>query len=83
MVKDIMSKERKSMDGAIEALKRELSKVRTGRASVSLLDEVRVDYYGTPTPLNQVGTLSVPEARLITIQPLGKESVAGDRKGHL
>jgi len=72
MVKDIISKERKSMDSAIDALKRELSKVRTGRASVSLLDEVRVDYYGTPTPLNQVGTLSVPEARLITIQPWEK-----------
>ena len=72
MVKDIMTKARKSMDGAIDALKRELSKVRTGRASVSLLDEVRVDYYGTPTPLNQVGTLSVPEARLITIQPWEK-----------
>ncbi|WP_321531956.1 ribosome recycling factor [uncultured Desulfuromonas sp.] len=72
MVKDILSKERKSMDGAIDAFKRELSKVRTGRASVSLLDEVCVDYYGTPTPLNQVGTLSVPEARLITIQPWEK-----------
>ena len=72
MVKDVMSKARKSMDGAVEAFKRELAKVRTGRASVSLLDEVRVDYYGTPTPLNQVGTLAVPEARLITIQPWEK-----------
>jgi ribosome recycling factor len=63
MVKDILAVAQKSMDKAIEALRRELSKVRTGRASVSLLDDVRVDYYGTPTPLSQVGTLSVPEAR--------------------
>jgi ribosome recycling factor len=72
MIKDVMSKARQSMDGAIDALKRELTRVRTGRASVSLLDEVRVDYYGTPTPLNQVGTLAVPEARMITVQPWEK-----------
>ncbi|PLX96868.1 MAG: ribosome recycling factor [Desulfuromonas sp.] len=72
MIKDVMSKARQSMDGAIDALKRELTRVRTGRASVSLLDEVRVDYYGTTTPLNQVGTLAVPEARMITVQPWEK-----------
>ena len=48
---------------------------RTGRASVSLLDDVRVDYYGTPTPLNQVGTVAVPEPRLITIQPWEKNLI--------
>lgn len=57
------------MDGAIEHLKRELSGLRTGRASLSLLDSIRIDYYGTPTPLKQVANLSVPESRLITIQP--------------
>jgi ribosome recycling factor len=54
---------------AISALEKELGKVRTGRASLALLDDIRVDYYGTPSPLNQVATLSVPESRLIVIQP--------------
>ncbi|HEX9206227.1 MAG TPA: ribosome recycling factor [Candidatus Deferrimicrobiaceae bacterium] len=57
------------MERSIEAFRKELGKVRTGRASFSLLDGVKVDYYGTPTPLQQVGTLSVPESRLITITP--------------
>ncbi len=57
------------MERNIEAFRKELGKVRTGRASFSLLDGVKVDYYGTPTPLQQVGTLSVPESRLITVTP--------------
>ena len=57
------------MQKAISALAKELGKVRTGRASLALLDDIRVDYYGTPSPLNQVATLSVPESRLIVIQP--------------
>jgi len=57
------------MEGALEHLKRDLGGLRTGRASVALLDNIRVDYYGTMTPLRQVANLSVPEARLITIQP--------------
>lgn len=57
------------MQKAISALEKELVKVRTGRASLALLDDIRVDYYGTPSPLNQVATLSVPESRLIVIQP--------------
>jgi ribosome recycling factor len=57
------------MEKAISALVKELGKVRTGRASPALLDDIRVDYYGTPSPLNQVATLSVPESRLIVIQP--------------
>lgn len=57
------------MDKSISSLKNELKRLRTGRASLSLLDGVKVDYYGTPTPLNQVASLSVPENRLITIQP--------------
>jgi ribosome recycling factor len=59
----------------IEGLKRELSNVRTGRANLHLLDGVRVDYYGTPTPLNQVATLSVPEARLIVVKPWEKNMI--------
>jgi ribosome recycling factor len=57
------------MDKAIESLKKDLAAVRTGRASLSIFDHVLVDYFGTPTPINHVATLSVPESRLITIQP--------------
>ncbi len=57
------------MERSIESFRKELGKVRTGRASFALLDGVKVDYYGTPTPLQQVGTLSVPESRLITVTP--------------
>ncbi|MBA3029688.1 MAG: ribosome recycling factor [Desulfobacteraceae bacterium] len=57
------------MDKTITACKHELSKIRTGRASLNLLDNVKVDYYGTLTPLNQVAALAVPESRLITIKP--------------
>lgn len=57
------------MNTTIEALKKEFSGVRTGRASLALVDGIMVDYYGTPTPLKQIATLSVPEARLIVIQP--------------
>jgi ribosome recycling factor len=57
------------MNAAIETLGREFAAVRTGRASVTLLDNIRVDYYGTPTPINQMASVSVPDARTITIQP--------------
>ncbi|MDA8123208.1 MAG: ribosome recycling factor [Deltaproteobacteria bacterium] len=57
------------MTRSIESFRKELGKVRTGRASFSLVDGIKVDYYGTLTPLQQVGTLSVPESRLITVTP--------------
>jgi ribosome recycling factor len=57
------------MEKSLGSLKGDLNKVRTGRASLSLLDDIRIDYYGTATPLSQMATLSVPEPRLITIQP--------------
>ncbi len=57
------------MDKAVEVLRDELKTLRTGRASLGILDPVRVDYYGTPTPLNQVANLSVPDPTLIVIQP--------------
>ncbi|MFP3999026.1 MAG: ribosome recycling factor [Desulfobacterales bacterium] len=69
MIDSIISEAEEKMDKSVSALKKELQKIRTGRASLSLLDDVRVDYYGTPTPLNQIASLSVPESRLITIQP--------------
>jgi ribosome recycling factor len=75
MYADVMKNARKAMEKTIEAQKKDLVRVRTGRASTGLLDEIRVDYYGTPTPLSQVGTLAVPEARLITIQPWEKNLI--------
>jgi len=57
------------MDHTVDAVRRELATLRTGRASLSMLDGIRVDYYGTPTPLNQVGNLGVPDPTLITLQP--------------
>lgn len=75
MYKDVISRGRAGMEKSIDALKKELSRIRTGRASTTLLDDVKVDYYGTPTPLNQVGTLTVPEPRLITIQPWEKNLI--------
>lgn len=75
MIAEVKSSASAAMNKALEAFKRDLGKVRTGRASLSLLDDVRIDYYGTPTPLNQVGTLAVPEPRLITIQPWEKNLI--------
>jgi ribosome recycling factor len=69
MIDDIYQDTKDSMSKSIEALERELKRVRTGRASLSILDGIKVDYYGTLTPLNQMATLAVPESRLITIQP--------------
>ena len=57
------------MEAALEHLKVELGGIRSGRASLTLLDGIKVDYYGTPTPLKQVATLAVPESRLLTVQP--------------
>jgi ribosome recycling factor len=65
LLKDIETK----MTAAIETVGREFASVRTGRASTALLDTIRVDYYGTPTPVNQVGSVSVPDARTLLIQP--------------
>jgi ribosome recycling factor len=59
----------KKMKASLDAFRKELNGIRTGRASLSLLDGIAVQYYGVPTPLNQVATLAVPESRLITIQP--------------
>jgi len=69
MIRDVLQKTRTRMDKAVEDLRRELSGVRSGRASISLLDHITVEYYGSPTPLNQVATLSVPEPTLIMAQP--------------
>jgi len=69
MLNQVQANGKKRMEAAIESLRHELAGVRTGRASFSLLDSVRVDYYGNPTPLNQVANLAVPEGNLITVAP--------------
>ena len=69
MTKDVITNMSAHMDKTIEALRKEYQKIRTGRANTGLLDDIKVDYYGTPTPLNQVATLAVPEPRTITLQP--------------
>ena len=66
-IKDIINDARRRMDSAVEDGRKKLAAVRTGRASVSLLDNVRVEYYGTKSPLNQVATLTVVDPRLITV----------------
>ncbi len=69
MIEEVYQDTKSRMGKTISALENELKRLRTGRASTSLLDGIRVNYYGTPTPLNQMATISVPESRLITIQP--------------
>src|SRR5947209_18132171 len=69
MAADIFEDAERRMQRAVEALRQDLSAIRTGRASAALVDRIQVDYYGAPTPINQVCQISVPEARLIVIQP--------------
>jgi ribosome recycling factor len=71
-IQDVTNKAQAAMKKAIEHLQQEFSKVRTGRASAAILDPVRVDYYGSPMPLNQVGSVAVPDARTIVVQPFEK-----------
>ncbi len=67
--KDVIKETRPRMDGVIEDVRRRLATVRTGRAAVSLLDNVMVEYYGTPTPLSQMASVHVPEPQMLTVQP--------------
>ena len=67
--KDVIKEARPRMEAAIEDVRRKLATVRTGRAAVSLLDNVMVEYYGTPTPLNQMASVHVPEPQMLTVQP--------------
>jgi ribosome recycling factor len=69
MVAEIFDDAERRMKKAVEALRQDLTAIRTGRASSSLVERIHVDYYGTPTPINQVCQISIPEARLIVIQP--------------
>lgn len=68
------------MEKALEALRRDLSTIRTGRASPALVEHLKIDYYGAETPLNQLATISAPEARLIVIQPWDRNSIGAIEK---
>jgi len=83
MVDEIFEDLKERMGKSIESLKREYSRLRTGRASISLLDGIRVSYYDTPTPLNQMASLAVPEPRLIVIQPWDKTAIEDIEKAIL
>jgi ribosome recycling factor len=83
MIESIYADTEESMGKSVASLKQELKRLRTGRASLSILDGVKVDYYGTLTPLNQMATLAVPESRLITIQPWDVSVIKDIEKGIL
>ncbi len=83
MTNSVHQETKEKMGKTIEALKKEMQRVRTGRASANMLDAVKVDYYGTLTPLNQMASISVPESRLITIQPWDATALKEIEKGIL
>src|SRR3954463_325179 len=80
MIQDTMKDAEDRMSKAMDALRRDLSSVRTGRASPGLLDRVSVDYYGTSTPLNQLAGISVPEPRMLVVQPWDRGSIGAIEK---
>jgi ribosome recycling factor len=80
MLEDVIKELRAGIEKAIEALRRDLSKVRTGRANSAMLDNIRVDYYGVPTPIAQMATVAVPEPRMITVKPWEKGQVKAIEK---
>jgi ribosome recycling factor len=80
MVDDIFTETERRMQKAVEALRQDLTAVRTGRASAALLERIQVDYYGTLTPINHVANVSVPEARLLVIQPYERKMLTDIEK---
>jgi ribosome recycling factor len=79
-IKEIEANAKSRMEKAVADLQQEMATVRTGRASVSILDNIRVDYYGTPTPLNQLANLHVPEPNMITLQPWDTSQISAIEK---
>lgn len=80
---ELVTQQEIRMDKTIDAMKHEFASIRTGRASTSLLDKVMVDYYGTPTPVNQVANVSAPEPRMIIIAPWDKSMIGAIEKAIL
>jgi ribosome recycling factor len=83
MIDDLLQDAREHMEKSVEATRHKFTSVRTGRASTALLDRISVDYYGAPTPLKQLATVSAPEARLLTVQPYDKSSIKNIEKAIL
>jgi len=83
MTKDVLDSMKKSMEKTVDSLRKEYQKVRTGRASTAILEDIKVMYYDTPTPINQVAQIAVPEARVITIQPWESKLIAAVEKAIL
>ena len=83
MIEQILSETDSKMKKAAEALTRDLAGIRTGRASPALVDHIRVDYHGVPTPLNQLASITVPEVKMIVIQPWDRTSILGIEKAIL
>jgi ribosome recycling factor len=75
MIDDLLQDAKEHMEKSVDATRHKFGSVRTGRASTALLDRITVDYYGAPTPLKQLATVSAPEARLLTVQPYDKSSI--------
>jgi len=80
MMDDLIQDAVRRMDKSVETTQHEFNSIRTGRASAALLDHVQVDYYGTPTPLNQLATINVPEPRMLTVQPFDPSSLKSIEK---
>ncbi|MBI2846963.1 MAG: ribosome recycling factor [Chloroflexi bacterium] len=83
MIENVISNSDSKMKKAVEALKKELATLRTGRASPALVEHLQVDYYGVPTPLNQIASISTPEPRLIVVQPWDRQILTGIEKSIL
>jgi len=79
-VREALIDAQQRMQGAVEAVQRELQNVRTGRANIAVLDDIQVDYYGTLTPLNQVANLSAPDPQVLMVQPYDKGAIAAVEK---
>jgi len=83
MIKEVLQETKDRMDKTVKALVIDMKRVRTGRASMTMLDSVKVDYYGTLTPLSQMASVAIPESRLITVQPWDVSAIKEVEKGIL
>lgn len=83
MIKDLLKEIDERMEKAVDALQSDLMTMRTGRASPALVERIRVDYYGAPTPLNQLATISAPEPRLLTIKPWDASTISSIEKAFM
>ncbi len=83
MSQEIINQSKEKMDKAIQAFNRELASIRAGRASANVLDRITIDYYGAPTPINQLASINIPEARLLVITPYDKSSMSDIEKALL